>query len=69
MLFARLYERFATAALVNIPTAGRAAVHLVNCGHLTPLAISRRGVRPLKEAVWHDAWTVVSSAIATCVCR
>lgn len=36
-------ERFTTAALVNIPADGRAAVQLVNCGHLTPLAISRRG--------------------------
>ncbi|MFB6676064.1 PP2C family protein-serine/threonine phosphatase [Streptomyces sp. NPDC056390] len=44
-------ERFATAALVNIPADGRGAVQLVNCGHLTPLAVSRRGVRPLKGAV------------------
>jgi serine phosphatase RsbU (regulator of sigma subunit) len=44
-------ERFATAALVNIPADGSATVQLVNCGLLAPLAINRRGVRPLKEAV------------------
>ncbi|MFI6874031.1 PP2C family protein-serine/threonine phosphatase [Streptomyces sp. NPDC050400] len=45
-------ERFATAALINFPTAEAAAgdthVELVNCGHLTPLAVGPHGVRPLK---------------------
>ncbi|WP_370415959.1 PP2C family protein-serine/threonine phosphatase [Streptomyces fradiae] len=44
-------ERFATAALLHFPPAGPdttgTAVDLVNCGHLTPLAVSTAGVRPL----------------------
>lgn len=44
-------ERFATAALLHFPPAGpdtaTTAVDLVNCGHLTPLAVSTAGVRPL----------------------
>ncbi|MFF9194439.1 PP2C family protein-serine/threonine phosphatase [Streptomyces sp. NPDC014779] len=43
-------ERFATAALLHFPPTGAdaaRAVDLVNCGHLTPLAVSAAGVRPL----------------------
>ncbi|MFE6892485.1 PP2C family protein-serine/threonine phosphatase [Streptomyces sp. NPDC057694] len=45
-------ERFATAALINFPTSGATGrrdcpVELVNCGHLTPLAVGPDGVRPL----------------------
>ncbi|MEU2509266.1 PP2C family protein-serine/threonine phosphatase [Streptomyces sp. NPDC007863] len=50
-------ERFATAALISFPTSGTAERHdvshveLVNCGHLTPLAVGPDGVRPLTGAV------------------
>ncbi|MET8469072.1 PP2C family protein-serine/threonine phosphatase [Streptomyces sp. NPDC006422] len=45
-------ERFATAALINVPTHDAAEgrdidVELVNCGHLTPLAVGPDGVRTL----------------------
>jgi hypothetical protein len=41
-------ERFATAALVSFPAGAEyGPVELVNCGHLTPLAVGPRGVRPL----------------------
>ncbi|MGW2339312.1 PP2C family protein-serine/threonine phosphatase [Streptomyces sp. NPDC001661] len=45
-------ERFATAVLINFPTGearehGETHVELVNCGHLSPLAVGPDGVRAL----------------------
>ncbi|MFB8267631.1 PP2C family protein-serine/threonine phosphatase [Streptomyces sp. NPDC055955] len=45
-------ERFATAALIAFPAhqEDEERIELVNCGHLQPLAVSVRGVRPLESS-------------------